>query len=117
MCQSDIIIAVSFGDLSSKHSSSSELVYSLSTDSQVSRSTVPLNFSCVGFLQMLYVILSRQYVKGNSNKMNLESAKFAALEASFYKLLWLKDPQSGNDDMTNPDVHMSFVHARLELCF
>ena len=66
---------------------------------------------------MLCVILSRQYVNGNSNKMNLHSAKCAALEASFYKLLWLKDPQSGNDDMTNPDVHMSFVHARLELCF
>ena len=66
---------------------------------------------------MLYVILSHQYVNRNNNKMDLDSAKFVAQEASFHKLLWLKDPQSGNDDMTNPEVHMSFALARLELCF
>ena len=66
-----------------------ELVYSLTTDSQVSRSTVRLNIGCVGFLQMLYVILSHQYVNRNNNKMDLDTAKFVAREASFHKLLWL----------------------------
>lgn len=75
-----------------------------------------LSVVCVGFLHMLYVILTHHYVHENNYKMDLDSAKIIAQEASIHERLFLEAWLSIKDlvwgrTLRHPGVYKCFVHA------